>query len=163
MSRDRNRTGLLALSLLVAALMALVPLPDMLALLRPYWLAMVLLYWVMETPEQAGLGLAFAVGVLADLVGGTLLGEQALRLSVMAFIVLRFRARLRFFPLWQQALAVFALLLNDRVVVLMVRLFTGEGWMPWTFWLSPLSGLLVWPLVFLLLDDVRLKLRTGGA
>ena len=44
----------------------------------------------------------------------------------MIFIVLRFRARLRFFPMWQQALAVFALLLNDRIVVIMVRGFAGD-------------------------------------
>jgi cell shape-determining protein MreD len=59
---------------------------------------------------------------------------------VLAFIVLRFRARLRFFTLTQQALAVFALLLNDRIVVLMVRGFSGEGLPPWTFWLSPVRG-----------------------
>ena len=73
--------------------------------------------------------------------------------------MLRFRARLRFFTLAQQALAVFALLLNDRIVVLMVRGFSGEGMPPWTFWLSPAVGMLLWPWLFLLLDDLRLKLR----
>jgi hypothetical protein len=37
-------------------------------------------------------------GLVGDLAFGTLIGEQALRLTVLAFIVQRFRARLRFFP-----------------------------------------------------------------
>ena len=78
----------------------------MLQPLRPYWLALVLAYWVLEAPERVGLGFAFAVGVLADLLYGSLLGEQALRLVIMAFILQRFRLRLRFFPLSQQALAI---------------------------------------------------------
>jgi hypothetical protein len=54
--------------------------------------------------------------VVADLMYGGILGEQALRLVVLAFILQRFRARMRFFPLSQQALAVGGLLLNDRVI-----------------------------------------------
>lgn len=159
MSRDRGRRGLFGLSILLALLLGLLPFPDAVAPLKPYWLALVLCYWLLETPERAGLGIAFLVGLAGDIVFGTLLGEQALRLTMLAFIVLRFRARLRFFPLWQQALAVFALLVNDRVVVLMVRGFTGEGVPPWEFWLSPLVGALLWPWLFLLLDDLRLKSR----
>jgi rod shape-determining protein MreD len=79
----------------------------------------------------------------------------------MIFIVLRFRARLRFFPMWQQALAVFALLLNDRIVVIMVRGFSGDPMPPPSFWLSPLVGMVLWPFVFLLLDDLRGRLRVG--
>ena len=56
-----------------------------------------------------------ALALLGDVLAGELLGEQAARLCVLGFIVLRFRPRLRFFPMWQQALAVLALLLNDRV------------------------------------------------
>lgn len=159
MSRQRDRAGLMLVSLLLALLLSVLPMPAGLAPLRPFWPALVLAYWLMETPHRAGLGLAFALGLAADLVSGSLLGEQALRLCILAFIVLRFRARLRFFPLWQQALALFALLLNDRIVVLMVRGFTDEGMPALSFWLSPSVGMLLWPWVFLLLDDLRLKLR----
>lgn len=159
MSRQREGGSLLPLSLLLALMLALLPMPATVAVFKPFWLALVLVYWVMETPQRAGLGLAFAVGLLADLAAGTLLGEHALRLCILAFIVLRFRARLRFFPLWQQSLAVLALLLNDRVVVLMIRGFLDEGLPPASFWIAPAVGMLLWPWVFLLLDNLRLKLR----
>ena len=162
MSR-RDGSSLLWGSLVLALLLGLLPMPPALAAFKPYWLGLVLCYWVLEAPERVGLGFAFLLGVAGDLIDGTLLGEQAMRLAIFAFIVLRFRARLRFFTLAQQALAIFALLLNDRVVVLIVRGFSGEGLPPWTFWISPAVGMFMWPWLFLLLDDIRLKLRHKDA
>lgn len=157
MSRQHN-AWLLPLSLVVALLLGLLPLPGWLQPFRPYWLALVLVYWIIEAPDRVGLGFAFLLGLAADLAFGTLLGEQALRLTVMAFIVQRFRAQLRFFPLSQQALAVAGLLLNDRVVSAAVHMALGEPQLPPSFWWAPLAGMLLWAPVFLLLD----RLRLGG-
>jgi rod shape-determining protein MreD len=146
----------LPLSLLAALLLTLLPMPPALQPLRPYWLALVLAYWVMEDPDRVGLGLAFVIGVVADLVVGTLLGEQALRLVVITFILQRFRARLRFFPMSQQALAIGALLLNDRIVALAIRMTLGEPALASLAWFSPLIGMLLWVPVFMLLDGLRM-------
>ena len=143
-------------SLLVALLLGLLPLPPVLQPLRPYWLALVVAYWVIEDPNRVGLGFAFLVGLLADLTFGSLLGEQALRLLVMAFILQRFRAQLRFFPLSQQALAIGGLLLNDRIIVAAVQIALGKPTLPAMFWLAPLAGMVLWAPVFLLLDALRL-------
>jgi rod shape-determining protein MreD len=163
MNRSRARTWLFVGSIAFAFLLQLMPLPRMLLPLKPYWVGLVLVYWAIETPERVGLGFAFLIGLAGDLLAGQLLGEQALRLVIMIFIVLRFRARLRFFPMWQQALAVLALLFNDRIVVMMVRGFAGDPMPAPVFWLSPLVGMLLWPFVFLVLDDLRGRLRVGDS
>ncbi|MDH5834548.1 rod shape-determining protein MreD [Luteimonas kalidii] len=151
----RGRLWLLPVSVLVALLLGLLPLPPAVQGLRPYWLALVVAYWVIEEPDRAGLGFAFLAGLLADLVSGALLGEQALRLVVMAFILQRFRAQLRFFPLAQQALAIGGLLLNDRVVAAAIHLLLGLPQLPWPYWLAPLLGMLLWAPLFLLFDAFR--------
>jgi len=161
MSRLRARTWLFAGSIVCAFLLQLMPLPPSLEPLKPYWIGLVLIYWTIEAPDRIGLGFAFCLGLVADVLVGELLGEQALRLLVLVFIVLRFRARLRFFPVWQQALAVLALLLNDRIVMLMARGFSGEPLPGGVFWFAPLVGMAAWPLVFLLFDDLRARLRAG--
>ncbi len=158
MSRTRQQ-WVLPLSIFVALMLGLLPLPSWLQPLRPYWLALVVVYWVIEAPGRIGLGFAFAIGLLADLAFGGLLGEQALRLVIMAFIVQRFRAQLRFFPLSQQALAIGGLLLNDRVVSAAIHMALGEPQLPWGFWWAPLLGMLLWAPVFLLLDTLRLGRR----
>lgn len=158
MSRARNG-WVLPVSLLLALLLGLVPLPDVLQPLRPYWLALVLAYWVLEEPDKVGLGVAFLLGVIADLVFGGLLGEQAMRLAILAFILDRFRARMRFFPLSQQAMAVGVLLLNDRVVSAVIHLVLGAPQYPWTFWWAALLGMLLWAPLHFVLDALRLRRR----
>ncbi|NZA27164.1 rod shape-determining protein MreD [Luteimonas sp. SJ-92] len=148
------RAWLLPLSVLVALLLGLLPLPPGLQPFRPYWLALVVAYWVIEDHDRAGLGLAFAVGLIGDLAFGGLLGEQALRLTVMAFILQRFRNQLRFFPIAQQALAIGGLLLNDRVVAAAIHVALGEPQLPWMYWLAPVLGMLLWAPLYVLLDAI---------
>ncbi|RZA21886.1 MAG: rod shape-determining protein MreD [Lysobacteraceae bacterium] len=157
---SRMRSGwILPVSLVLALLLGLVPLPAILQPLRPYWLALVLAYWVLEEPDKIGLGAAFLLGLVADLVFGGLLGEQAMRLTILAFILDRFRARMRFFPLSQQALAIGGLLVNDRVVSAVIHLVLGAPQYPWTFWWAALLGMLLWAPLHLVLDALRLRRR----
>lgn len=146
-------------TLVIALFLMLVPLPAVLEPFKPYWPALVLLYWTLEAEDRVSLGLAFSIGLGADLLNGIVLGEQALRLCALVFITLRFRSRLRFFPMWQQSLAVLALLLNDRVLLLVVRMLAGSSLPPVSWWMAPFVGAMMWPFLFLLLDDLRARLR----
>lgn len=159
MNKQRASTLWFLGTLAFALLSMLVPLPGVLQPFKPYWPALFLLYWSLESNDRVSLGLAFVIGLFADLLDGVLLGEQALRLCAIVFIALRFRSRLRFFPMWQLTLAVLALLLNDRVLLLIIRTFAGEPLPPASWWISPFVGAALWPFLFLLMDDLRMRLR----
>jgi rod shape-determining protein MreD len=159
MNRQRLSLWWFVGTLVFALLSMLVPLPAVLEPFKPYWPALFLLYWSLESEDRVTLGLAFAIGLVADLLNGVVLGEQALRLCALVFIALRFRSRLRFFPMWQQTLAVLALLLNDRILLLIVRVLAGASLPPASWWISPFVGAALWPFLFLLLDDLRMRLR----
>jgi rod shape-determining protein MreD len=163
MSRQRTRALIFYGTLLLSLMLMIMPLPAAITPFKPYWPALVLIYWALETTDRVSIGLAFSMGIAADLINGVLLGEQALRLAVIVFIVLRFRPRLRFFPMWQQVPAVLALLLNDRVLQLAIRAFAGEAQPPLAYWGAPFVGALLWPFVFLILDDLRARLRLHEA
>jgi len=150
-----DRRWLLPVSVIVALLLGLLPLPALLQPLRPYWLALVVAFWLVETPERAGLGFAFTLGLLADLAFGGILGEQALRLLILGFILQRFRLQLRFFPLPQQVLVIGGLLINDLVVASALHLMLGEPVLPWPYWCAPVVGMLLWAPLFVLLDSLR--------
>ncbi|MGO3126911.1 MAG: rod shape-determining protein MreD [Luteimonas sp.] len=154
MSRRRN-PWVLPVSLFVALLLGLLPLPPGLQPFRPFWLALVVAYWVIEDPDRAGLGFAFSMGLIADLAFGGLLGEQALRLVMMAFILQRFRSQLRFFPVAQQALAIGGLLFNDRIISAAIHVALGVPQLPWAYWLAPLIGMLLWAPLYLVMDALR--------
>ena len=154
MTRARPQ-WVLPVSIVVALMLMLLPLPVSVQPLRPYWLALVLAYWVIEDPDHVGLGLAFVIGLLGDLVTGSLFGEQALRLVVMAYILQRFRARLRFFPVSQQALAIGGLLLNDCIVTAAIHIAVGIAPLHPLRWASPVTGMVLWPLAYVALDSLR--------
>ena len=158
----RDRLSIVIISLAVAFALALIPLPPTLDMLRPYWVALVLIYWCLETQGIVSLGLAFLLGLLLDFLTGSLLGLHALSLIIMVYLVSRFRARLRFFPPWQQALSVLALLLNDRIILIWIISLRGEPMPTLDFWLSPIIGTLLWPWLFLLLDRYRGVMRHRG-
>ena len=142
-------------SLAVALLLTVIPLPIALVQLRPYWVALVVIFWCLETQDLISLNRAFLLGLLLDLLTDSLLGMHALELVILVYLVMRFRARLRFFPPWQQALSVLALLLNDRIIVLWIISLKGDALPPPSFWLAPVIGTLLWPWVFLLMDRYR--------
>lgn len=155
MSRPR-RPWLFPASVFAALLLGLIPLPVAIQPLRPYWLALVLAYWLLEDHERVGLGVAFVVGLLADIAFGSALGEQALRLTVLTFILQRFRPQLRFFPMAQQALAIGGLLLNDLIIVSAAHFLFGQKPLGWMYWCTPLIGAALWPPLFVLLDGLRM-------
>lgn len=146
-----------------ALLFALLPGPAWFLAVKPLMLALVLVYFAMEQPEHVGVGTAFLIGLCADLLSGVLLGEQALRCAVLVYLVLRFRQRLRFFPLAQQTAAVLALLVNDRVLTLWIQLVAGFTLPPGSHWMDLLSSALLWPWLFLTLDRLRYRQRASGA
>lgn len=155
MTPRRDGLAPLLLTFAVAMVLAIVPLPAMAEALRPNWVALVLIYWCLETRDLVTLGRAFVAGLLLDLLSGSLLGMHGLELVILAYLVTRFRARLRFFPPWQQTLSVLALLLNDRIIVLWIIALKGDPMPGIGFWAPPVIGTLLWPWLFLLLDWYR--------
>jgi len=159
MSARPTGTGLVVLSLIAACALTIMPLPGSIDSFRPYWVALLVIYWNLETGRFRHLGHGFLLGLLLDIMTGTLLGQHALGLVILIFLLERFRSRIRFFPPWQQAGAVFALLLNDRVIHLWIIALQGNQWPSWQWWLAPAVAVLLWPWLFLLLDYLRRKAR----
>ena len=156
---SRESGWLVMLTLTAAMLLSLLPLPAVLAPFEPYWVALVVIYWALETQDGVGLGTAFLTGIVLDVLSGSLMGMHALSLVVMVFLVQRFRPRLRFFPPWQQALSVLALLANDRIILIWVTALMGEPLPTWRYWIPPIVALAIWPWLFLFLDRARAAVR----
>ncbi|MDH4215862.1 MAG: rod shape-determining protein MreD, partial [Gallionella sp.] len=85
----------IVLSVFAALLLNGLPWSGVWLLLRPDFVAMVLLYWCMHKPQRVGIGLCWAVGVLADVADASLFGQHALAYAVLAFggVVLSRRLR----------------------------------------------------------------------
>lgn len=115
--------------------------------LRPAWVLMALIYWAMVEPEQINVGVAWLLGIFLDVLEGTLLGEHALALTVVIYVVVRMHTRLRMFPLIQQGISIFLLVLMYQFILFCVQGFLGELPNSWLYWSSSLTSMLLWPWV----------------
>ncbi|KAF0809277.1 rod shape-determining protein MreD [Alcanivorax sp. S71-1-4] len=86
--RKASGTGAILVTILLAGLLAILPLPEALALGRPEWLTLVLIYWVIALPQRIGVFWGFGVGLFQDVLTGSVLGQHAIALAVVAYIAL---------------------------------------------------------------------------
>lgn len=143
-------------TLVVALMLVMLPLPRVAEPLRPDWVTMVALYWAMALPQRFGLSLAWIAGLLLDVSQGALLGQHALGTVLVVAFAIRQHQRLRVSPVAQQAVVVMILLLCKQGLVLWISGMVGRAPVtPWLHFVSPVVALLLWPVVFILLRDLR--------
>ncbi|MGB5177691.1 MAG: rod shape-determining protein MreD, partial [Gammaproteobacteria bacterium] len=100
-------------------------------------------------------------GLMVDLLTGTLLGQHALSLTVVAYITLKFHLRLRLVPVWQQSLTVLVLLVLHQLLALWISRIIGRPGAPWFFWMPSVLGMIIWPLVYATLRGMRRGFRVN--
>ncbi len=156
MTHPPRKTAII-LTMIAALLLTILPLPEWAAPWRPEWLALTLLYWVMALPKVVGITTAWILGIVMDLLTGTLLGQHALGLIVVSLITIHLHQQIRNFPLWQQSLVVAAIIAAYLGLMLWIEGIRGRDPDTWLYWAPVLSSLLLWPWVFVLLREIRRK------
>lgn len=143
------------LTLIIAMMLMLMPLPDWAQAYRPEWLMLVIIYWCMALPDKVGVGIAWTLGLFVDVVQGALLGQHALGFAITAYIAIRFHQRVRNYPLHQQSLFVGMILLPYMSISLWILGILGEDPKSWLYWAPILTSVLIWPWVYLVMRAVR--------
>jgi rod shape-determining protein MreD len=152
---DRVPHLAIAASVLVALVLQLFELHYALAVLRPMWVPLVLVYWVMAIPQPTGLAMAWIAGLMLDVLLGSVLGQHALGLTVVVFVALGLRGWLALFPIWQEAALLTLLWLLYAFLMFWIDGATGHRADPWLQWLPVLTTGLCWPLVVAFMNSMR--------
>ena len=157
-----NKTGGLVtiwITIIAGMVLSVVPIPQLvpieLGFLRPDWVALVLVYWIIALPHRVGILTAWLAGIAMDVLLGSLIGQHALSYVLIAYVALSLYQRLRMFSVWQQATVLFVLLGVNQLVGFWIESIAGLA--DWRFWylLPALSGAFLWPWVFLMLRSLR--------
>lgn len=150
---------LIVFSLLVALLLTIMPLPMWAQVFRPQWLPLVIIYWVIALPHRVGLGIAWIMGIMLDALYGSVLGEHALALAVLAYLAQKSYQQLRMFPVMQQALSVLVFIIIYQAILLWIQgalgLLVDVRW----FWVTAFTSMIIWPWLYLLLRGLRKRSR----
>ncbi|MBL4865350.1 MAG: rod shape-determining protein MreD [Pseudomonadales bacterium] len=144
-------TWVIVFSLFVAMIFNALPMPSMIEWGKPQWVVLVMVYWVIALPHRVGVTTAWVVGLLLDILEGTVLGQHALALSVIAYFAFIIHLRVRVFPLWQQCLTVFVLIGIYQVIIRVVQGMVSSVPETMMYWLPSIVSAILWPWLTLLL------------
>ena len=142
------------LSLLLAVLCQLFPWVGQGVIFRPDFMLVVLIYWLFRAPNLCNVGTAWFVGLLVDLATGSLLGQHALTFTITAFIGLSYQRRLVLFNAWQLTAYVLALLVFERVAILLLKLFAGNDSPGWHYFWPIVTSMLLWQCMIFIFGSI---------
>jgi rod shape-determining protein MreD len=141
-------------SLVIALLLNGMPWRGMALVLRPDFVALILLYWCMHKPMRIGIGLAWLVGIFADIADASIFGQHAFAYTLLAFGGVVLHRRLQMFDVRQQTSQVFMIfVLTYFAYAIVHRLVEGE--FVWMYFLGCLSSTLLWMPLSLLLNHLQ--------
>jgi len=143
----------------LAMILTIMPLPEFIRAYRPEWVALVLIYWCIATPTKVNIGIAWISGLCIDVLTGTLLGQHALALAVIAFVAVKLHKQIRVYPLWQQALSVFTMIALGQLLIVWIKGIVGESPQTWVYWAPSITSAIIWPWVFVFLRGLRRSYR----
>ncbi len=113
----------------------------------PDFVALVLAFWSIHEPRKIGISIAFAMGLLMDVHGATLLGEHALAYTLLSYFSITIHRRVLWFSLGMQALHVLPLLLLTQAVQLIVRFIVSAQTPSWYYFSESIICAALWPFV----------------
>jgi len=140
-----------------AFMLAIMPLPDWAVEFRPDWVTLVLIYWAMAMPTRIGVTVAWFAGLLLDVSYGTLMGQHAVGMVLVIYVIHLQHQRLRVASLLQQAIVIFILLLIKQLLTLWVDGMLGRAPHSWLYFMPTITSTLLWPWTYLILRDLRRK------
>ena len=156
MRKKTNGTWAILFTFLLAYFLAVVPLPIWAMDYRPEWVPMVLIYWVMALPYRVGVGWAWLIGMILDVLEGSILGLNAMSLVIIAYITLSLHLRLRMFAMYQQAGLVLVLVGLNLLLSHWLKVITGQiSSANNMFLIAALVSAIIWPSVFQILRHIR--------
>lgn len=147
-------TLLVVISFVIASVINIYPMSLTTAHFRPMALIMVLIFWVIHRPRYVGVGVAFFIGLIADLLMDTQLGQQALSAVITAFVIRLIGQYVRQLSLPLAWIIAVVGLVTFQFSLWIIQLLTNDVFVIESGFALVVS-IITWPIVYILL--VRLQ------
>lgn len=140
----------------IALFLEIIIWPQQLSGLRPSWLVMILIYWSISMPNTVSVGTAFIMGILWDVLLGTVLGVHSLVLSITIYFFARYHLLIRTLSVWFQMLLIMLWVLMIKISIFAIEyLLHGAHFQPQILW-GVLFSAMLWPWLSKLLQKIHL-------
>ena len=151
----KNSHLLLTKITIIALIIGAISLPSGLETVSPFWMLIFFIYWIIYTDTKALYLFALIIGLLTDILQGSILGQNALALLISSAFILNVKKSFYVSHLTtQQVYVCFASLIY--LIALMLTHLAIQGFnFNWLIILSPFTGSIIWPLVRLFLAKLK--------
>jgi rod shape-determining protein MreD len=147
MKRDimqRINLKLLYTSLAVALICQMLPWSGLALLIRPDFVLLTVIFWVLRVPKVCNIGTAWFAGLVIDLISGDVFGQNAMAYAITAFFAVIYQRRLILFTVWQQTTYVFLLLVLNQTTLSLLKLMSGGEFPGWIYFAPCITGIIIW-------------------
>ena len=160
MARSNNSTSpvlAIVITLTIACILNLLRYPEWMEFAKPDWVLLVLFYWSLALPQRVGVGWGWCMGLILDILYYSILGQHAIAKAFVALIAVSAHRRLRLYDLWQQCIIVFMVASVDIGITVWVAQIISGSTVTIHYWQSALTSALLWPVIYILLRQLRHK------
>lgn len=147
------------ISFLLGLIFAIFPLPIILDAFRPDWMILVIFYWVLALPHRISIVHAFVLGLIFDLLLGSVLGMHSLLFSIFAYLISINYQRIRCFSLVQTTLLAGFFVLISKLSLFWLASSLQDIVLHKSYFWPVFTSMLIWPWLFLFLRSIRIRFK----
>lgn len=159
LGQQLNLYLIIALSLVVALILSVYPLPMDMRWWRPEFVLVVAIYWIFYMPLTVSFTFLCALGLFQDLLEGVPFGQHSLGLVIVAYICILSYQRVRNFSILRQSAWIFVLVGIAQLTDNWVQGMAGRPLSGIQFLYPALTSALIWPICHSWLDRLTHRHR----
>ena len=150
-----NSLLLLTKITIIALIFGAISLPPILEIVSPFWMLIFFIYWITYTDTKVLYLFALILGLLTDILQGSILGQNALALLISSAFIFNVKKSFYVSNLTTQQVYVFFASLIYLIALILTQLAIQDFDFSWLIILSPFTGAIIWPLVRLFLSKLK--------
>lgn len=147
MEQPTHGLWFILLTLIIGLAVSIYPLPIWARWVRPDLVLLMLIFWTLYLPQYIGVGWAFCIGIMLDILQGAPLGQNAFALVVVSYFIQLSYQRLRMYSDLKQAGVVFVLVSFHVIFAQWVQNLQGISGNEMMLFLPAVVSALMWPLI----------------
>jgi len=150
-----NSLLLLTKITIIALIVGAISLPVILEMVSPFWMLIFFIYWIIYADTKTLYLLALILGLLTDILQGSILGQNALALLISSAFIFNVKKSFYVSNLTTQQVYIFIASLIYLIALISTHIAIQGFDFSWFIILSPFTGSIIWPLVRLLLAKLK--------
>jgi len=150
-----NPLLLLTKMTIIALIIGAISLPSILETISPFWMLIFFIYWIIYTDTKMVYLFAFILGLLTDILQGSILGQNAFALLISSAFIFNVKKSFYVSNLTTQQVYVFFASLIYLIALILTHTAIQGFEFSWLIILVPFTSAIIWPLVRLFLAKIK--------